>query len=329
MKKLLLLTSLLLLNLPTYAGAKQGQDKGNGGDMCENNFDVIKEDINSWIVAGGAKGLKLGSVSLKDYKTKMTKNISNARVSCTSEKLMVGKAEKTCKNFIDDTGAARIVCNTSRFENTEVEEQYILVHHEYAGLSGIEVNVGEKSNYIISNQISTYLEEKVVKKLAVNNNGSIKKFSIEKFLKDANNPATELGKRILKINEETTDGRNNEGTIKLPITKADLQVVLVDNEMITRPWRFAEKVGKECKATGDSSTHLILLTANTGVHGAINFSTYSFAVTAHEALSAKTKNGEEPETCYEADDERYFIIEPIKYVVDKIKEVKLPSQYEE
>jgi hypothetical protein len=48
----------------------------------------------------------------------------------------------------------------------------VLVHHEYAGLAGFEVNSGEDSIYPISNQIAGYLEDHVVKKLVVRPNNS-------------------------------------------------------------------------------------------------------------------------------------------------------------
>jgi hypothetical protein len=50
---------------------------------------------------------------------------------------------------------------------TNDSDQYVLVHHEYAGLSGFEVNNGPDSTYLISNQISEFLVDEVVKKLAI------------------------------------------------------------------------------------------------------------------------------------------------------------------
>ncbi len=50
---------------------------------------------------------------------------------------------------------------------TSESDQYVLVHHEYAGLAGIEISKGEDSDYQVSNQISGYLENQVIKKLAV------------------------------------------------------------------------------------------------------------------------------------------------------------------
>ncbi|MNL27592.1 hypothetical protein D3C87_1491910 [compost metagenome] len=83
----------------------------------------------------------------------MIRKLAVAKVSCTDTKLFVGSAEKTCKNFFEADGTASILCNENRFMSTPGSEQYTLVHHEYAGLAGFEMNRGEDSNYQISNQI--------------------------------------------------------------------------------------------------------------------------------------------------------------------------------
>src|SRR5207253_11459999 len=80
--------------------------------------------------------------------------MQTAIVSCVDEQIFVGSAEKTCKNFAAADGSLNIQCNANRFMATSNSDQYILVHHEYAGLAGFEVNTGESSNYQISNQIT-------------------------------------------------------------------------------------------------------------------------------------------------------------------------------
>jgi hypothetical protein len=161
---------LLMTGLLALANLAFGQDKaGNGGDMCEDRFKIVRDDIQSWIHDGGSAGLRLPSnLSLDRYNFVMTEQIAKAKVSCVSEKIFIGKAEKTCENFHDESGTPRIRCNTNRFMNTNESDQYVLVHHEYAGLSGFEVSDGEDSEYVISNQISGYLVDQVVKKLAIN-----------------------------------------------------------------------------------------------------------------------------------------------------------------
>lgn len=158
--------TLMLVGLNSYA-ALSGNDKGNGGDMCEARFYEIKNDITTWINANGANELSLPStISLNDYKNKMLNELSNATVECLSEKLTIDGAEKTCINFVKN-GSSRIQCNLERFMSIPTSEQYVLTHHEYAGLAGLETNKGVTSNYDISNQISGFLQTSIIKKLAI------------------------------------------------------------------------------------------------------------------------------------------------------------------
>jgi hypothetical protein len=151
--------------MPLYSFAN---GVGNGGDICENRFTSVRNDIHSWILLGGSAGLSLPQgISFAEYNQSMLANIASAKVSCTDQKLTIGQAEKTCINYSSAGEQILIVCNTNRFMNTSENDQYILVHHEYAGLSGFEVNAGESSDYRISNQISGYLENAIVKKLVV------------------------------------------------------------------------------------------------------------------------------------------------------------------
>jgi hypothetical protein len=164
MKKLFL-AMIVLVGQLTFAG---GDNVGNGGDLCELRFQNVRNDIASWIINGGSSGLNLSKeISLNKYNNKMLSSISQARVSCVEEKLFVGSAEKTCKNQVNQQGTPIITCNIERFMNSNESDQYVLVHHEYAGLSGFEINEDEGSNYFISDQITGYLETQEVKKLAV------------------------------------------------------------------------------------------------------------------------------------------------------------------
>jgi hypothetical protein len=159
------LFGIALLPLTSFAE----KEIGNGGDICEDQFKIVRDDIASWIHKGGSAALSLPNrISLASYNSGMLSQISDAQVSCTEDKVFVGNAEKTCKNFIDSYGKSRIVCNSRRFlKGTSESGQYVLVHHEYAGLAGFEVNDGENSHYSLSNQISQNLTDTVVKRLAV------------------------------------------------------------------------------------------------------------------------------------------------------------------
>ncbi|MFL5813526.1 MAG: hypothetical protein ACJ763_08105 [Bdellovibrionia bacterium] len=142
---------------------------GNGGDICEDRIKTIRDDIASWIDKGGPAKLSLPSnISLERYNAGMLTEIARAKVSCTNDKVTVESVEKTCKNIIDPKLGSQIVCNRNQLMNdTSDSDQYVLIHHEYAGLAGLEKSDGGDSIYPISNQISGYLENEVVKKLVV------------------------------------------------------------------------------------------------------------------------------------------------------------------
>lgn len=162
------LVFLSVLLLSGAASAQRGSETGNGGDTCENQFKIIRDDLASWITQGGAKNLKLKIILPEHYNEIMSAEISKASISCTDEKVIVENSEKTCKNFVDQDGSHKILCNNSRFMMSTDVDRYVLVHHEYAGLAGFEVNNGASSDYTISNQLTGYLEDQLVKKLVVN-----------------------------------------------------------------------------------------------------------------------------------------------------------------
>lgn len=165
----------------------------NGGDICADRIEAIGQDINSWINRGGhieGEGLDLpAGVSHADYAVRMKDAINSARVSCVSHTLYMDpenkRGEKTCINGVAADGIPEIKCTISKFlgernrygefeGGLSEEAQYRLAHHEYAGITRLEANrlladgtLEQKSNFAISNQISAYLEEVTIKKLAV------------------------------------------------------------------------------------------------------------------------------------------------------------------
>jgi hypothetical protein len=158
----------VLLFTLTAATAFAGHSEGNGGDMCENRFKLVREDLVSWLHRGGGRTLTLPtSTSADAYMHAMLENIALARVACVDQELAVGGNPKTCVNTVSAEGEKRIVCNARRFLETNESDQYVLVHHEYAGLSGYETTINGESDYSVSNQISGSLENQVVKKLVV------------------------------------------------------------------------------------------------------------------------------------------------------------------
>lgn len=148
-------------------------DIGNGGDSCEEKILAIRNDLKSWIIAGGPENLTLpAGMTVYQYSNEMLNSIDTSIISCTAHTIHIGNAEKTCKNYKDENQQNKIECNFDRFLKTTSEDQYKLIHHEFAGIAGIETNATtgnnyEESNYIISNQLSAFLVDVVIKKLAI------------------------------------------------------------------------------------------------------------------------------------------------------------------
>jgi hypothetical protein len=143
-----------------------------GGDLCEDRIKLIRDDLKSWIYKGGAQSLSLPQgTSEVQYADLMLDEMRTARVVCVGAgdagyPVAIGSTPKVCKFSTDPTGAL-ITCDYVKFLATNESDQYVLIHHEYAGLAGIEVPHQDDSRYEVSNQISGYLEEQIVKKLVV------------------------------------------------------------------------------------------------------------------------------------------------------------------
>ncbi len=165
----MIFTGLLFISVAAWA-ASGGHD-GNGGDSNEPNFKAVAANISEWIQSGNADSIQLpAGVSLSEYKGKMLDVLSGYQISFTADEVVVLGQPKTCKNWIDQNHERQIRCNLQRFAfeyQNDINEIYRLVHHEFAGLAGLESNSGQNSKYAISNQISAYLEDQVVKRLPV------------------------------------------------------------------------------------------------------------------------------------------------------------------
>lgn len=169
-RKSIVLASILFLT--PFTSFAIGDKTGNGGDTCEDRIQLIRDDLSIWIRNGGSRGLRFTpGAKLESYNAKMIESISKAQISCTDQTLEIAGAEKVCVNSIDAGGVMRLICNAKRFADISQADQYTLIHHEYAGLSGLENNVSAESNYKISNQISAYLEDQIIKHLVVKPSG--------------------------------------------------------------------------------------------------------------------------------------------------------------
>src|SRR5262249_28121354 len=88
---------------------------------------------------------------------------------------MVNGKAKECRNYVDSKQENRIVCDLGKFysnlrepENDSV--QYKIAHHEFATLAGLEVPREADSQYWISDQVTGFLENQTVRRLAIRPN---------------------------------------------------------------------------------------------------------------------------------------------------------------
>lgn len=163
---------LFLVSVSQLVHAKMGSEGVGGGDLCEDRIKIVRDDLKVWIKKGGAQGLKLpADISIGQYADSMNSALASAKIRCVSAgdegfPVTVDNIAKVCRFDSSDTGM--ISCDYTKFQAISQEDQYVLVHHEYAGLAGLEVPNGSDSNYNLSNQISGYLVNHQVKKLSVN-----------------------------------------------------------------------------------------------------------------------------------------------------------------
>jgi hypothetical protein len=157
-----------------------GNDRGGGGDLCERRIQEIRDDIFIWLQKGGAEGLKNLKVSPEEYSARMSYFLKKTplptgavkpetAIECVHHPIEVQGIEKVCRFDLASYGP-KITCNAEVFldKNTmTADAQYQLVYHEYSGIAGFEVPSNSQSTYLYSNQISAFLEDQVVRKLAV------------------------------------------------------------------------------------------------------------------------------------------------------------------
>lgn len=178
MKNLNLLVLMGYL-VPLFVWAGPGH--GGGGDSCEERFKDVARDLKKWILAGGPSRLELEKdnppIRLDDYTKKMVEKIDAARISCVSEgdrgyPVEINGHAKECKNFVDDAGVPRIICDRKKYylslpDRENDPSQYRVAHHEYATLAGFEIPKEDDSDYHISDRITGFLENKVILRLAI------------------------------------------------------------------------------------------------------------------------------------------------------------------
>lgn len=170
---------LLVATLLTVASqARAGNGSSGGGDMCENRVQAIRDDLEDWINNGGHTTLNLPvGITSNQYANTMLGSFGSTQIKCVGEgdpgfPVIVGNTPKVCR-FDTDQSGNRITCDYKKFmaPTSSESHQYVLIHHEYAGISQFELPNDDESSYLISNQISSYLVNTLVKKLSVRRNG--------------------------------------------------------------------------------------------------------------------------------------------------------------
>jgi hypothetical protein len=196
MKQLIKTTVLsALLTIPAISMAQNfsgGGHVGGGDSKSEGRIKEIRNNILDWINAGFAKGLDFKGTGITyetyvngDAKKKILGMISvlqpvlgnvvvnvikTSEESASDEEMntRVDGIPKTCKRFISKKDLKKhILCNYERFWEQSEAEQYKLVHHEYAGLAGVELTDGADSDYVLSNQITMKLKYETVLRLPI------------------------------------------------------------------------------------------------------------------------------------------------------------------
>jgi hypothetical protein len=170
-------TILTVITLLSFSGsfAVAAHDQGGGGDLCEDRIKIVRDDIAKWIHDGGPEALVLpAGITLKEYSSSMLSQIDVAQIRCVGAgdvgyPVNVGQTPKACR-FDRSPDLSQITCDYAKFSLISESDQYVLIHHELAGLAGIEIPKGPDSNYDVSNQISGYLQDTTVKKLVVRPN---------------------------------------------------------------------------------------------------------------------------------------------------------------
>ncbi len=169
-KNMLLAMAVVIFAIQAWAAGSEGR---GGGDLCEDRIQIIRTDFQSWIANGGANNLDLTKInfSVDYYNTKMLGELLIAKIRCVGPgdagyPVNINGTAKTCI-FEKSAGLSQVICDIDKFQKNSETDQYVLIHHEYAGLSGIEIPDADVSTYEISNQISGFLQDQVIKKLAV------------------------------------------------------------------------------------------------------------------------------------------------------------------
>ncbi len=160
----------------------RGGVHGGGGDASEIGINEIRGDILKWIEKGGPSAFKEFplEINLETYIERMTQVlqphavvigfVNTQQENTTNDpemRVYVNGQPKQCRGFVSEKDQRpHILCNSDRYPKGGAD-QYKLIHHEFAGLVGVERNDGASSDYVFSNQLTDFLVPEVVYRLAL------------------------------------------------------------------------------------------------------------------------------------------------------------------
>lgn len=124
MTKTILVLALMLC--PLVAGARVGNDQGNGGDMYAAEFVNI-----AWKVANFLRNSQITEVNVDKFE----QTVRRTKVESTTRPLSLNHLPKDAINY---PRQSRIVFNRGRWKAMDNGERPVLVLHEYLGLMGVE-----------------------------------------------------------------------------------------------------------------------------------------------------------------------------------------------
>jgi hypothetical protein len=163
-----------------------------GGDTCKNEINRHRTTIRNWILKDEAKNLDFsvaripgwtydGPAPAKSYKRAMLAALEEGKVIITCyldpetiqdqaareiakkegvgyRAITVGNAPSTCINYEDDQGKSHIDCSYERIvaQLASGDPNYVLTHHEFASIAGVEDRTSSPSDFSISNQLSQF-----------------------------------------------------------------------------------------------------------------------------------------------------------------------------
>ena len=157
----ILVFSLIISSVLPIVSFANGSSVRGGGDPCEDRIKIIREEIKAWVLKDGVKTIRLpNQVSAQDYQTNMISAMSTASIACVSEEdpgfpVEIDGTPKVCR-FDKTPEFHKITCDYLKFLQLAPLDQARLIHHEYAGLAGLENPNGSDSSYQITNQIKTF-----------------------------------------------------------------------------------------------------------------------------------------------------------------------------